>query len=86
MSVATILFYGLVLYVVAGVVTGLAFVTVGVGQVFPHTSATTGARILWLPGAALLLPAVRTRWSLPRAARECARIVPFIASYGRSWR
>jgi len=68
MSVATILFYGLVLYVVAGVVTGLAFVTVGVGQVFPHTSATTGARILWLPGAALLWPYVLIRWCQARGA------------------
>ena len=68
MSVATILFYGLVLYVVAGIVTGLAFVTVGVGQVFPHTGATTGARILWLPGAALLWPYVLIRWRKARVA------------------
>ena len=65
---AIILFYGFVLYVLIGIVTGIAFVTVGVAQVFPHTSATAGARILWLPGAALLWPYVLMRWRQARGA------------------
>jgi hypothetical protein len=59
---ATILFYGLVLYVLIGIVTGLAFVTVGVARVLPHAAVTAPARILWLPGAALLWPYVLMRW------------------------
>ena len=59
---ATILFYGLVLYVLIGIVTGLAFVTVGVARVLPHASVTAPARMLWLPGAALLWPYVLIRW------------------------
>lgn len=59
---ATILFYGLVLYVLMGIVTGLAFVTVGVARVLPHATVTAPARILWLPGAALLWPYVLMRW------------------------
>lgn len=59
---ATILFYGLVLYVSIGIVTGLAFVTVGVARVLPHATVTAPARILWLPGAALLWPYVLMRW------------------------
>ena len=59
---ATILFYGLVLYVLIGIVTGLAFVTVGVARVLPHATVTAPARMLWLPGAALLWPYVLMRW------------------------
>ena len=42
---ATILFYGLVLYVLTGIVTGIAFVTVGVARVLPHATVTAPARI-----------------------------------------
>ena len=63
---ATILSFGLVLYGATGIVVGLAFVTVGIAQVLPHTSATAGARILWLPGAALLWPYVLMRWRQAR--------------------
>ncbi len=59
---ATILFYGLVFYVVIGIVTAIAFVTVGVTRVLPHASVTAGARILWLPGAAIFWPYVLLRW------------------------
>jgi len=64
---ATILFYGLVLYVLIGIVTGLAFVTVGVARVLPHATVTAPARILWLPGAALLWPYVLMRWCKAKA-------------------
>jgi hypothetical protein len=64
---ATILFYGLVLYVLIGIVTGLAFVTVGVARVLPHATVTAPARILWLPGAALLWPYVLMRWCKTKA-------------------
>jgi len=64
---AIILFYGFVLYVLIGIVTGIAFVTVGIAQVLPHASVTAGARILWLPGAAILWPYVLMRWRKARA-------------------
>jgi hypothetical protein len=57
-----ILLYGLALYVFIGIVTGVAFVTVGVARVLPHATVTVPARILWLPGAAILWPYVLTRW------------------------
>jgi hypothetical protein len=59
---AIILFYGLALYAVCGIVTAIAFVTVGIAQVLPHASVTAPARILWLPGAAILWPYVLMRW------------------------
>jgi len=63
---ATILFYGLLLYIVIGVVTGIAFVTAGVARILPHASVTAGARVLWLPGAAILWPYVLMRWCQAR--------------------
>ncbi|MBI5911117.1 MAG: hypothetical protein HY848_14345 [Betaproteobacteria bacterium] len=65
---ATILFYGLAFYALCGIVTGIAFVTVGVARVLPHASVTAPARILWLPGAAILWPYVLLRWRQARAA------------------
>ena len=65
---AIILFYGLALYALCGLVTGVAFVTVGVAHVLPHASVTAPARILWLPGAAILWPYVLVRWRQARAA------------------
>jgi hypothetical protein len=56
-----ILFVGLVLYVVVGLVIGLAFVIFGVTRVQPAT-VTVGARILLLPGASALWPLVLRRW------------------------
>jgi hypothetical protein len=47
----------------AGLVTALAFVSVGATWAFPHpTPVTLGARILLLPGAADLWPYVLLRW------------------------
>ena len=63
-----ILLYGLALYASIGLVTAVAFVTFGVSQVQPY-SATIGARILLLPGAAVLWPYVLVRWLKSRNAR-----------------
>lgn len=57
-----ILLYVLALYALCGVVTGTAFVTLGLSQILPRTSVTLPARLLWLPGAALLWPYVILRW------------------------
>ena len=63
-----ILFDVLALYGVAGAVTALAFVTFGIARVLPAgTPVTLGARVLLLPGAALLWPYVLTRWMKARA-------------------
>jgi len=58
----------LALYVVAGAVTALAFVTFGIARVLPAgTPVTLGARVLLWPGAALLCPYVLARWVKARA-------------------
>jgi hypothetical protein len=58
----------LALYAVAGVVTALAFVTFGIARVLPAgTPVTFGARVLLVPGAALLWPYVLLRWMKARA-------------------
>jgi len=66
MSVLAAILYGLALYVVAGIVTAVAFVSFGISQVLPHMSATLGARILLLPGAAALWPYILIRWRKAR--------------------
>ena len=51
------------LYAAVGAVTALAFVTFGIARVLPAgTPVTLGARVLLLPGAALLWPYVLLRW------------------------
>jgi hypothetical protein len=58
----------LALYAVVGAVTALAFVTFGIARVLPAgTPVTLGARVLFMPGAALLWPYVLLRWA--KAAR-----------------
>jgi hypothetical protein len=53
----------LALYVLAGAVTALGFVTFGISRVLPAgTPVTVGARVLLWPGAALLWPYVLLRW------------------------
>jgi hypothetical protein len=60
---ASAILYAFALYAAAGVVTALAFVSVGISQVVqPPVSATFGARILWLPGAFALWPCILVRW------------------------
>jgi hypothetical protein len=56
------------LYAVVGAATALAFVTFGIARVLPAgTPVTLGARVLFMPGAALLWPYVLLRWA--KAAR-----------------
>jgi hypothetical protein len=53
----------LALYVLAGIVTALAFVAFGMSRVLPFgTPVTFGARVLLVPGAAILWPYVLWRW------------------------
>jgi hypothetical protein len=60
----------LALYAVVGAVTAVAFVTVGLARVLPPgTPVTVGARVLFLPGAALLWPYVLRRWVKAGGAR-----------------
>ena len=55
------------LYVIFGLCTAVAFVMFGVTRVLsPPMSATIGARILFIPGAAALWPYVLYRWLKPR--------------------
>jgi hypothetical protein len=55
--------YALALYAAAGVVTALAFVSVGITQVLnPPMPATLGARILFLPASFALWPYILMRW------------------------
>jgi hypothetical protein len=62
-----VILYGLVLYAAAGVVTALAFVSVGLARVLnPPVPATMGARILLLPGAFALWPYILLRWHRAR--------------------
>jgi hypothetical protein len=64
-----ILLYALALYALLGFVTAVLFVIFGVSQVLPHSAtATPGARILFLPGAAVLWPYVLIRWLKSRGA------------------
>ena len=51
------------LYAAIGMVAALAFVSFGIARVLPAgTPVTLGARVLLLPGAALLWPYVLLRW------------------------
>ena len=58
-----ILFCALTIYALIGLVTAVAFVSVGLAQVLPHAmTASLGARVLFIPGAAALWPYVLVRW------------------------
>lgn len=67
-AIATTFAIGLALYVAAGLVTGLAFVTFGVTAV-QSAPVTVGARILLLPAATALWPLVLSRWLQSRRRR-----------------
>ncbi len=70
MSIAGAIVYGLALYVAAGAVTAVAFVTVGLARVLPQPMpATLGARILLLPGSIALWPYILMRWRRARSRR-----------------
>jgi hypothetical protein len=60
-SVVAFLLDALALYVAIGAATAVAFVAFGVTRVQP-ASVSFGARILILPGAAVLWPYVLVRW------------------------
>jgi hypothetical protein len=58
----------LAFYAIVGAATALAFVTFGIARVLPAgTPVTLGARVLLMPGAALLWPYVLVRWIKARA-------------------
>jgi hypothetical protein len=64
-----ILLYALALYLAIGLATAVAFVSVGLSQVLPHSmTASLGARILFIPGATVLWPYVLMRWLRAREA------------------
>jgi hypothetical protein len=68
MSLAGAIFDAVVLYAAAGVVTALAFVSVGLSQVLnPPMPATLGARILLLPASVALWPYILVRWRRARS-------------------
>ena len=67
-AIATIFAIGVVLYVVAGLVAGMAFVIFGVTTV-QSAPVTVGARILLLPAATALWPLVLSRWLKSRHPR-----------------
>jgi hypothetical protein len=66
---APLLLGGAAVYALAGIVVALAFVTMGLAAVLPGTPVTIGARILFIPGAAVLWPVVLRRWLQASRAR-----------------
>jgi len=67
-AIATTIAIAVGLYVAAGLVTGVAFVTFGVTTV-QSAPVTVGARILLLPAATALWPLVLSRWIKARHPR-----------------
>jgi hypothetical protein len=66
----SLVLYAFALYAAAGVVTALAFVSLGLAQVLhPPLPATLGARILLLPGSFALWPYILIRWFRARSRR-----------------
>lgn len=67
MGAARVIVAGVELYGAVGLVVGLGFVTLGVLRAMPDAGHVTwGARVLLLPGAAVLWPWVLGRWVLGR--------------------
>jgi len=67
-AIATTIAIGVALYVAAGLMTAIAFVTSGVTAV-QSAPVTVGARILLLPAATALWPLVLSRWLKARRSR-----------------
>jgi len=64
MVVAWTIVAGMVLYGALGLAVALGFVTVGLHRAMPHAGPVTwGARLLILPGAAVLWPWILRRWA-----------------------
>ncbi len=66
---ASVILWGVLLYVSAGLIIALAFVAVGAPRLIGHGAAdqgpapmTLGARLLLIPGAVLFWPLVLRRW------------------------
>ena len=57
-----ILLEALAAYAVLGTFVAVLFVVLGISQVMPRASVTWGARLLLLPGVAVLWPLVLARW------------------------
>jgi hypothetical protein len=68
MTLGQALLVALAAYVAAGLLTGAAFVSLGVQRVMP-ASFTLGARLLLLPASVALWPYVLIRWLKARSAR-----------------
>lgn len=67
MSIAGAILYGFAAYAIAGAITALAFVSVGLSEVLAYPMPVTlGARILFLPGAFALWPYILLRWRKAR--------------------
>jgi hypothetical protein len=63
MGPAEIIVAGVELYGAIGLLVALGFVTLGILRTMPHAGPVTwGARLLILPGAAVLWPWVLRRW------------------------
>lgn len=54
-------------YFLAGGVFGAAFVARGFAAIGPAARASVGARLLWLPAAALLWPVLAWKWRRARS-------------------
>lgn len=61
---ASVILWGVLLYVSAGLIIALAFAAVGAPRLIGHGTApmTLGARLLLIPGAVLFWPLVLKRW------------------------
>ena len=64
--IGAILLCGFFLYLAAGVVVAIAFVSKGVTEV-QHAPVTIPARILFIPASTMLWPLVLRRWMRARA-------------------
>jgi hypothetical protein len=61
---------GFAAYALIGLIVAVAFVTFGILRVLPYSAtATIGARLLFIPGAATLWPYVLIRWLTSRGVR-----------------
>ena len=68
-ALSMLLLYAIMLYLLVGLATAIAFVSVGLPHVLPHgMTASLGARLLFIPGATALWPYILSRWMQARGA------------------
>jgi hypothetical protein len=68
MSLPDAILLAFALYAAAGVVTAVAFVSVGISRMLVHPMPMTlGARVLMLPGSFALWPYIVLRWCKARS-------------------